>query len=535
MGSYYLWGVHELGARFPSAGLGVVTVLATYEIGRRLFSARHGLWAGLILATTVLFGVVARAATPDSTLVACCTLALLVYVRAAFPAPEVVDVARHAPDSHAVRHPSSRRLRSGFFPARISTTAAMYALMGLATLAKGPVGVLLPTAVIGMFLLIVGATPEAPDAGRRTWKQHVAGCLRALAPIHFLRTCWRMRPITALLAALAVSLPWYVWVSWRTEGEWIQRFLLEHNVGRALQPMEGHSGPALLYYPLTILVGCFPWSIVTIPVALQVTGIIRRRERSSTACLFLVCWVGVYVALFSVARTKLPSYIAPCYPGLALLVAGTVDRWATGQRVPAVWLKVGLASLIGVGLFLGLILPVATHYVLPGSQWIGTIGLIPVVGGGLCWLLLNRAANTWATRILAGTAVAFATVLTVVIPAEVGRHQQASQLWRVVPTNGVRLAAVGDLEPSWVFYSRRPVFQLRDGQGEALAQLSREGQPLYVVTTQERVPRLKAHLPDSHVVLATAPYFLEDEALVVLGPPGEPAPKVARTSDHPLR
>jgi 4-amino-4-deoxy-L-arabinose transferase-like glycosyltransferase len=67
-----------------------------------------------------------------------------------------------------------------------------------------------------------------------------------LSPLHFLQTCWRMRPLTAIAVLAAVALPWYLWVHERTQGAWTAGFFLEHNFGRAMQPMEGHKGIAAI-------------------------------------------------------------------------------------------------------------------------------------------------------------------------------------------------------------------------------------------------------------------------------------------------
>jgi 4-amino-4-deoxy-L-arabinose transferase-like glycosyltransferase len=80
MGSYSLFGATEFAARFPSALLAVGTALMTYHLGRLLFRPQVGLWAGMIMATNLMFAVSARAATPDSTLIFFTTLALLIYV-----------------------------------------------------------------------------------------------------------------------------------------------------------------------------------------------------------------------------------------------------------------------------------------------------------------------------------------------------------------------------------------------------------------------------------------------------------------------
>src|SRR5690606_15410206 len=113
------------------------------------------------------------------------------------------------------------------------------------------------------FLLIM-QLPERPQE-TPTWRGRLIRLLRPFAPLHFLKVCWRMRPITALAVALAVALPWHIWVGIRTDGQWLSGFFWEHNVNRALQPMEGHRG-SILYYPVALLVGFFPWSVLTAPM-----------------------------------------------------------------------------------------------------------------------------------------------------------------------------------------------------------------------------------------------------------------------------
>ena len=135
MAAYWAFGVNEFGARFWSAALAVGTVVTTYHIGRRLFNAQVGLWAGLILASSLMFDVGARAATPDSVLIFLVTLSLLVYVYGTFGQRET-DGDQF--DKHG---------KGNFFPCQWMVVATMYAVMGLAILAKGPVGLVLPTAL----------------------------------------------------------------------------------------------------------------------------------------------------------------------------------------------------------------------------------------------------------------------------------------------------------------------------------------------------------------------------------------------------
>src|SRR5262245_47697703 len=76
---YRAFGVGELAARLPSALAALLAVLATYELGRRMFGRSAGLLAGLVLATSVLFDAAARFANPDALLCAFTTLTLAVF------------------------------------------------------------------------------------------------------------------------------------------------------------------------------------------------------------------------------------------------------------------------------------------------------------------------------------------------------------------------------------------------------------------------------------------------------------------------
>jgi 4-amino-4-deoxy-L-arabinose transferase-like glycosyltransferase len=101
-----------------------------------------------------MFVVAVRAATPDSLLIICTTLALTIFVCNTFR-PRFATT----PDD-VLPEPIQR---GEHFPQYWPAVLAMYAAMGLAVLAKGPVGLVLPTAVIGLFLLIArlrGGTPR---------------------------------------------------------------------------------------------------------------------------------------------------------------------------------------------------------------------------------------------------------------------------------------------------------------------------------------------------------------------------------------
>jgi len=331
-----------------------------------------------------------------------------------------------------------------------------------------------------------------------------------------------MRPVTALGIALAVALPWYVWVGLRTDGEWLRGFFLTHNVHRAMQPMEGHKGP-IFYYLVALLAGFFPWSVFAAPVAIDVGRRIRRQDPWKPGLIFAACWAGVYVGLFSLARTKLPNYITPAYPAVALLTACFIHHFSRGSALAGkTWprLALGTLALVGVGLLVGL--PLAARQFLPGDEWLAVIGLIPLAGAVGCFLWLRRGRPREAAITFAVTAVVFCTTLLGLVPVRVSRHQTVGVLLDTIANSSSRpqIASFGCHEPSWVFYAGRPIRSLEKAPSSQLREFLAESRDAFLITTEKQYEALKPELPDNTAVLARTKYFLKDETLVVVGSAG---------------
>lgn len=511
--AYAVFGVGEFAARFWSATLAIGTVWMTYFIGRRLLDASAAFWGAAILATSLIFMVTARLANPDSTLIFFTTLATLVYVHFAFAAKDADDP----------NLPPTRAATPDWFPASHFTVFWMYGLMAIATLAKGPIGIVLPTAVIGMFLLVMRLPTLPPidgaTRGLARTREVLRRMLRPFAPGHFARTVWSMRPWLAVLALVVFALPWYAWVSVRTDGEWTRGFFLEHNIRRAAQPMEGNGGGPW-FYPLAILVGFFPWSILLGVLSVSAWRWIRRGDPWAPALVFLSCWVLVYVGVFTIPRTKLATYITPMYPALALLAGAYVARWLRYEAVPDpldVRLTFGTLLISGVGVAVGI--AIAAPIVLGGGAWLGVFGLIPVAGAIVC-LRLGRANDRAATATaLLATAAVFALAAHAFVAPAVDRFQQSDRLLAAIDrhSDAPRVGSFGRLEPSWVFYLGDPIREIPKEQ-LADAEAFLEGDPeAFLITTLERYEQLRPLLASDIALLETIPYFARDGQLVVLG------------------
>ena len=534
MTAYSVFGVNEFSARFWSAVLGTGSVVLTGFIGQRLFHPRVGLWAAIALGSSLMFGVASRAATPDAVLVFCSTAALAIYVWGNFQPAGTGD--SWAP---------AQLVSSSCFPADWRAILGMYAMMAVGVLAKGPVAVILPMAVIGMFMLIqrwpAGESSEslvdsqAGVTGRSllaaSWR-----IVRVFHPLHFARTLWVMRPLVAVMMVMLIALPWYVWVGMRTDGAWLRGFLLEHNLHRAMSPMEGHDG-AFFYYPLAALVGFFPWSIFAIPMLVCAGRRVRRDQAGQAGYVLVLCWVGVYIGLFSLAQTKLPSYITPCYPGLALVAGSYLFHWTrNASRAAPWWTYASMASLLLVGIAVLVGVPLAAGRYLPGAEWIGGFGLILVAGAVLGTFLISRHRLVAASRTVGVTAVTFTTISLGYVALVVDTHQQADELLQVIDQHheSAVVGALGAMEPSWVYYLGKPIHVLKveaDTSDAVAAPAGRweprplipvleflgEGSDRVVIVTGRAFETIRENLPPEIVPLGEVRYFLKDEKLLVVG------------------
>lgn len=561
MTAYAVFGQNEFAARFWSATFGLGTVLCTYHIARRLFNAEIGLWGALILSTSLMFDVAARAATPDATLIFFSTAALLVFVLATFPSQEPDETAAEGSAVENAPQPYHELLGPDELFPSLWPAATLYALLGLAVLAKGPVGVILPMAVIGLFLLIlrmpaeeIAATEpevEAPKKRKKaktaeeeaaetdsslapwrewlgqTWKSGVRAA-SVFAPLHFLRTLWLMQPLTAILVVLAVAAPWYVWVGLRTEGEWLTGFFIEHNLRRATESFENHTGeiaflPGIIFYPVAILAGFFPWSCFLLPIGLAAWQRIADRDRHHAGYVLACCWIAVYLGAFSLAGTKLPNYVTPCYPALAMLAGAFVYHWVRNDEfAESWWPRIALGCCAVVGVVLLVVLPVVAAKFLPGEEMLAGLGMIPLLGAVIAfvWLEHHRMWETAVTFTVTGAL--FAMVLFGYVAVRVDQHQEFGDLVAKVQqcSRAPRLASFGRLESSWVYYSGRPIHEFAKNEPREVGDFLLKDRDGFLITTEEDLEKIRgSNLPRDTVVLAKCRYFLHKGNLVLLGRP----------------
>ncbi|MDB5386585.1 MAG: glycosyl transferase family 39 [Planctomycetaceae bacterium] len=536
--AFHVFGQTEFAARLFSALFCIGTLLVTYELGCTLFNQRTGLWAGLALGGCINFIVIARAATPDAHLTFFCTLALLILVR-------------------GTRNPAVVCWQP-MLPPQWLTYAAAYACMALATLVKGPVGIVIPMAVWGMFLLIEqdlvarrklrGNLPVAFAEGIaspsrfQSCLQWATWFLRLFWPSNFLLTVWRMRPITAIVAVLVVAGPWYYLVGIRTNGAFLREFFLVQNLGRASQVMESHRGP-FFYYLIAVCIGTFPWCTLIWPAMLYVTRSIRRDEPARAGYVLISCWACVWIGCLSVVATKLSSFIFPAYPAIALGFAALVDALLRKEaNLPVViWLRRAWRTIAFVGVTALVALPIVMRLLFDGENAPILLGLIPLIAAVVGWRYsesgqIPRAIGTLAVlgAVFGVTTLGFAVLP---IDAHKNTHLFAASIQDNSPGTP-HVATYKYSPPSLVFYSQIAFDRLRS-RNDVARHFQDYPVGAFLLTTEKQVAELTDYLPGDLVVLRTERLFLKQDNVVLLcrrTPVGESRQTLAsHSTQHPLR
>lgn len=509
---YRAFGVSELGARFVSTLFGLGTIFLTFAIARKLFDATTGLFAGLAIGSCIMFTMVARSATADAHLTFFTVLALHFWVCDYFAAPG----ANRDQVLSAVRW---------------QTWIATYAVMGLAVLTKGPIGFLFPTAVIGLFLLTEDKNHVSVQS---TLLQRIWLFVKPCNPLAFSMTVWKMRPLTAVAVVLLVAAPWYLLVQWRTDGEFLREFIGVHHLGRMSQAMDNHSGP-MVYYLVACLIGLYPWSAFAIPTAISWFSQWKLPEQSR-AVRFVSCWVAVYLVLFSLASTKLPNYVLPAYPALAIMIGRYFALWTHDvNSVSRGWLNAGWILLILFGAVVVAGIPLSGFVEFKGQTLLDRMGVERVIQQRLVWLgvagvplvLFGTAGACllWSNRprLSAGAfsvgALSMMVTLCQYVAPELDRFQTPQLLaerWSSQLSSGdSQVAVLGYFRPTMVFYFGRDI-DFCDSSDEAI-QFVNAGGASILVTTDKQYAKIKGQLSESTQVIERVSQFPNRDEVVVLG------------------
>ena len=433
--TYALFGVNEFTARLPSALFGLGLLFLQYFFLNRFLGPAIAFGGSLILLLNAEFIGIHRMVLTD---------------------PELVFFTTLATYSFWIGFHGEGRERQFLW--------LFYIGMAFAMLAKGPVGIIIPLLAVIPYLTLT-----------RQWKKYFAGG----------------KPVLGWAVFMLLAAPWYL-AMFAIHGADYMAAAQANTTGRFANPMEGHGGTLLFYFPI-LLVGFFPWSgflPVGIYQSLKEWKLYRSGEKEAKGedglLVFCSLWIIGILVFFTISATRLPHYILPLFPAASLLVA---VLWSRFLREPS---PSGLTISVRIILITGYILSIAlvsapaifeafqTKIALefPAAAKIG-VGYSPLVLGlgvflsvvlfrHFVWHDTKRSQAFW---IISGAMGALLLIVLVFTLPHYGKYfvNPPQQLATIAGLNlgpDDRLIQFGRKRPSLAFYAKRRVYFINPGEDD---------------------------------------------------------------------
>jgi len=394
--SFKTFGINEFAARFPSAVFGVLGVIGVYLLGSLLFSEKTALYSSLIAATAIEYIILARASVTDMVLCVLILYTFLFYL-------------------HAYLHQDKK----------IFYLFASFSL-GLAVLTKGPVGIILPVFIVGLYLLIQ----------------------------RDLKAVLRFPIISGTIVFLVIAVPWY-YLMYKVHGSaFTGHFFGFQNITRFLEP-EHRIGDVAYYYIPIVLGGFFPWSIF---LPYGVYQIIKKDRGEFKKHLFLVIWILVFFIFFSFSRTKLPTYVFPLFPALAIFIGRSWElalekkSFNIGEKLSTILYSISLP--IGLAVFYTICLD---KYQVMATAVLKT-GIILSICAIVSLICLFTSRKRYLFRSIVFTMVVCVVILASILSYPLGLYESSKYIAEELEKRmkpGERIGAETDYQRGVAFYLKR--------------------------------------------------------------------------------
>ena len=421
--------------RLPSLIGGMIAVFGTAWLAARLFGPQAGLAAGLLMATALMMQVEARTAKTDAMLLAAGVLAQTGLMMTLLKAE------------------AGERLKFIGWP------LLFWAASGAAIMIKGPIIAMVSALTLAGYLIWRWKSP---------WP--------ILAKFHWLK---------GLAVLSAIALPWLIVINIATEGAFLQESVGHALFGKVGEADDSHGGP-FLYHTLLSAVTFWPGSAL---LGLAILAAWAGRKKPEIR--FLILWALLTWIVFEFVQTKLPHYVLPAFPALAILAAVglmQIPDLLTGWKAKTLH-RLWIVLAVIAGLVIAA-LPLVGAIQL-GEDQLVAVSIAAALGGvsvaALIWFVLKPGL----ARLLplsALVAVQYMAAFGIAVPM-VDAAWPSNRVARLVDTlagcEAYPAATAGYREPSNVFYLGTDV-ALTDGAGAAASLLLHPDCGIAVVDVSER-------------------------------------------------
>lgn len=437
--SAQVFGETEFGVRFFSAPTIILSALLAFSTGREMFGVSVGGLSFLIFGTSLMTLYLGTAAMMDGVLLLGMMLSMWAVIKLLYC--------------------------SDLKPLRCCYLLLIFGIGMLITLfVKGPVGPVLTG------LTVLGIWVALPSKQRPSFM-----------------VFWGL--VVAGLFSLAIFMFWFIPVNQMSQGKMISEGVLIHIVGRALSPMEGHGGIGilgyLLFFPIYIpVIALFfmPW---TFYLPLLFSRFAARFANNRKEWTILGIWFLTTFIVFSLAATKLPHYIFPVFPPLAIAIATCISK---GPLSPCLGL-LGLSMLSLFYLLIGsVIIWIGLTFVAPKHIMLIVIFAGFIIISFVVWIVFRRKSLTLPYELAIGSLVVtfalFWGVLSLLEPS-IKVSKEIGNAINLEVGSDEKVYMLGYYEPSLVFYASRgldnPIEKITFSHFEIL---SEEDALAYVVVTE---------------------------------------------------
>ena len=453
--AYTLFGEHQWTSRLWAGLTGFAGILLVWFAGLRLFGREAAGYAALLLSSSLLYVLMGHINTLDMGVTFFLTLGIVGLLLGQVQADKT-------------------KQRNWMLVA--------WAGLALAVLSKGLMGLVLPGAALFIYCVV----------------QRDFGVLK------------RMHWLPGLAVFFAITVPWFVLVM-KANPEFFERFFIYEHYTRFTTKTHGRYQPWYYFIPI-LLAGALPWTVLMFDTMFR--SVMERGrgrglpDKTFNTQRFLLIWAVFIYVFFSVSGSKLPSYLLPMFPALALLMGkriaamrGRVLLWQVAPAIPAALFLLGLALNVGKFADTPNQAELYPHY----GPWLVVAALVSLAGLSAGILLLWREKKPVAVVVLALSAL-LAAQIGLSGYETVARERSAKHIAEAIRAEvkaGVPFYSVLTYEQTLPFYLKH-TFTLVQYQDEMAYGIQQE--PQRWVPTVEEFARVWAVQPEALAIMPVYAY-----------------------------